>query len=85
MSRVISSCLKWATLTAFCVFVFGVTGCGGGSETVGDADIERAREALKPFKGELKAALKEGLQEGPENAIWVCRDKAPEIAAGLKH
>jgi hypothetical protein len=42
--------------------------------------IERGRTTLQPFKTELKNALVEGLKEGPENAIDVCRVLAPQIA-----
>lgn len=83
MSRGKISCVMLPAIAVLCVWAIGLAGCGGKSESVGDADIERAQVALKPFKAELKAALQEGLREGPENAIWVCRDKAPEIAAGL--
>ena len=40
-------------------------------------------ELLKPFKQQLMGALKSGLQEGPDQAIEVCKVKAPKIAAGL--
>jgi hypothetical protein len=58
-------------------------GCGGSAETVGEKDIERAKASLKPFKQELQAALRDGMRQGPEYAMTACRDKAPEIAAGL--
>jgi len=41
---------------------------------------ERGRAALEPFKEELRTALIEGLEAGPEEAIDVCRVLAPEIA-----
>jgi hypothetical protein len=50
---------------------------------VGEADIARAREALKPFKARLMGALGKGLEEGPEAAIAVCKMQAPEIASSL--
>jgi len=65
---------------------FGVlSSCGGGGTTgVGEDDIQRAQAALEPFKAELQTALRESLRAaGPEGAIAVCRDKAPEIAAAL--
>ena len=40
-------------------------------------------ELLKPFKQQLMGTLKTGLQEGPDQAIEVCKVKAPGIAAGL--
>lgn len=38
---------------------------------------------LAPFKADLKAALIAGLEQGPANAIEVCRTEAPGIAAAL--
>jgi hypothetical protein len=59
--------------------------CGGrGTTGVGEDDIRRAQAALEPFKAELQTALRESLRAaGPEGAIAVCRDRAPEIAASL--
>ena len=54
--------------------------CSGGERGVDEADIERARTALQPFKKELKSALLKGLEDGPAEAIAVCRESAPEIA-----
>jgi hypothetical protein len=46
----------------------------------------RARDALGPFKKELKAALTQALATSPEAAIDVCAKKAPELArAHSKH
>ena len=44
---------------------------------------ERGAALLLPFKQRLKAALMEGLADGPAEAISVCRDEAPAIAAAL--
>lgn len=53
-------------------------------EPVGIADVESAQAALLPFKERLLAALTGALDEGgPVNAISVCRDEAPRIAAEL--
>ncbi len=46
-------------------------------------EIARAQAALQPFKEQLLGALVDSLREGPGNAISVCRQKAPEIAAAL--
>ncbi|WP_295883081.1 DUF3365 domain-containing protein [uncultured Thiohalocapsa sp.] len=47
-------------------------------------DAEQARQLIKTFattlQGELKAAMQAG---GPVNAVGVCKDKAPAIAAEL--
>ena len=59
-------------------------GCQGTPDTVSEAEMDRARETLVPFKEELVDALMGTLQDSsPEEAIHVCRDKAPEIAARL--
>ncbi len=43
----------------------------------------RGPELLAPLKKELKEALVSGMQDGPLNAISVCKDRAPEIAESL--
>ena len=71
------------------LFVLGVAGCcllacKQEPATVSAADRERARAALAPFKEQLVEALTGQLGEGgPENAIRICRERAPEIAAEL--
>lgn len=54
-----------------------------GSETTADY-ADQAQGIIKQFattlQGELKGAIKEG---GPVNAVQVCKDRAPAIAAGL--
>lgn len=58
--------------------------CRQGAEPVAPADIERAQQALVPFKEKLIGALTGALQEGgPGGAIAVCRERAPQIAAEL--
>jgi hypothetical protein len=57
-------------------------GCGGAPATVPEGDVERAREAVAVFKGQLMRELLRGLEEGgAEGAIGVCSRRAPEIAA----
>lgn len=41
----------------------------------------RAQEAVGLLKARLLEALQAGLQQGPEQAIAVCRDQAPRLAA----
>lgn len=43
----------------------------------------RGAELLAPFKAELKAALLQGMAPGPAEAVAVCRDRAPQIAAAM--
>jgi hypothetical protein len=43
--------------------------------------LRRGAATLAPFKESLMAALREGLEQGAENAIQVCRVRAPELAA----
>lgn len=60
--------------------------CQGSVEQpeVSPADLERAQATLAPFKEQLVDALTGSLSEGgPESAIHVCRDRAPEIATQL--
>ena len=56
---------------------------GVATVALGCAEDPQARGAavLAPFKTELQAALREGLERGPEHAIEVCRVRAPELAA----
>lgn len=48
-----------------------------------ETDTARGAELLTPFKQDLKLALTTGMQKGPLNAISVCKDEAPAIAASL--
>jgi hypothetical protein len=41
----------------------------------------RGTDAVRPLKSSLQVAMLNGLAEGPESAIAVCREKAPELAA----
>ena len=45
--------------------------------------VDRGSSLLEPFKQELQQALRQGLSEGPVEAIAACRVKAPEIARSL--
>jgi len=74
---------RGAALFAVLVVLLGLGACGRKENRVSSEDIQRAQSALRPFKEELQTALREGLRGGPANAIWVCRVKAPEIAARL--
>ena len=61
-----------------------VSASGTAAEEISEADIETARTAAGELGGALFAALSEALAEsGPEGAISVCNEAAPEIAAGL--
>jgi hypothetical protein len=63
------------------MLVLAVTACTQTQEPV-EATVSGA-ELLAPFKAELKAALVQGMESGPAEAISICRDKAPQIAAEL--
>ena len=52
---------------------------GGAAAAPPDA-AEQGKALLLPFKVELKAALQNGLADGPAAAIDACRVEAPEIA-----
>lgn len=53
------------------------------SASMEDPRIQRAREALAPFKKQLREALVEALPRGSAAAIEVCKKKAPQIAAAF--
>jgi hypothetical protein len=53
---------------------------GCGSE---EAQAPRGPELLAPLKKDLKEALVAGMQDGPLNAVSVCKDQAPAIAGSL--
>lgn len=79
-----------AQCSTFCGLVLTtavlIVGCQASEPTteVSPQEMERAKNALQPLKEQLVDALTGALQEGgPENAIVVCRDKAPQIAAEL--
>ena len=57
--------------------------CAPGPQEVSEEEVARAAEALKPFKVQLKQALLRGMAGGPDEAISVCREKAPVIAASI--
>ena len=48
-----------------------------------DAGMERAKELLLPFKQGLQTALREGMAQGPVQAIDACHIQAPGIAEGM--
>ena len=51
--------------------------------TAGEGDPNRGAALLEPFKQNLKAALVQGLEQGPAQAIEACRTEAPQISASL--
>jgi hypothetical protein len=54
-----------------------------GSALADPGALARGAELLTPFKRQLQAALKDGLSQGPSQAVAACRLRAPEIAASL--
>lgn len=54
-----------------------------GAVPAGDAELDRGAGLLAPFKRDLQQALREGLAEGPVEALAACRVRAPEIAQAL--
>ncbi len=54
-----------------------------GTAHANEAALSRGAELLLPFKKELKSALLTGLEQGPAEAIKVCREQAPQIADSL--
>lgn len=60
------------------LLLFSTAGCD--SE---EAQPPRGPELLAPLKKNLKEALVAGMQDGPLNAVSVCKDQAPAIAESL--
>ena len=80
------SCRGRGLVIALALLVCGSLACQDTAEppAVSEADLERAQATLAPFKEQLVDELMGSLGEGePENAIHVCRERAPEIAAQL--
>ena len=67
-------------LTILSIAVLNLVGCQSATR---EPDPARGPEILAPFKQNLQQALREGLAEGPVEAIAACQLKAPEIAASL--
>jgi hypothetical protein len=51
--------------------------------TAGEGDPNRGAALLEPFKQNLKAALVQGLKQGPTEAIEACRTEAPRVSESL--
>jgi hypothetical protein len=71
---------KLAVVAAL-VSIAVVAACSSSPEPPTEAEIARAQAALVPLKQGLKSALMEAMPEGPDVAIAVCREQAPDIAA----
>ncbi len=77
--------LARAAALGLLVVAFGLAlaACQQPAREVPSAELTRAQAELEPFKEELLGALMAALEAGPANAIVVCRERAPEIAAKL--
>ncbi len=77
----------WPQATALGVLLIGLwlplAACQQPAREVPAGELVRAQETLQPFKAGLLGALMGALEAGPENAIAVCRERAPQIAAEL--
>lgn len=67
----------------FLVSIAVGTACTADTNTAFEDSQAKGAALLLPFKQSLKSALLAGLEEGAVNAISVCKDEAPVIAAGL--
>ncbi|MDY6828270.1 MAG: DUF3365 domain-containing protein [Pseudomonadota bacterium] len=70
-------------LTPALAFVVGWTGpMAARAAPFNEGDwAERSRAVLAPFKAELAATLRQGLEQGSEHAIRVCQVQAPTLGA----
>lgn len=62
---------------------FLLLACTSGEAPSMETNMARGAGLLTPFKRDLQQALVAGMQKGPVNAISVCKDQAPAIAASL--
>ena len=53
------------------------------AESARQGNQEQAEKILMPFKQGLQQALREGLSEGPVEAVSACQLQAPKIADGI--
>ncbi len=53
------------------------------AQTVEAGVLQEGAALLAPFKENLKAALQQGMAQGPDAAVNACQSKAPVIAAAL--
>lgn len=74
-----------ALVAAGAALWLSLSACEQPAPPVPEADLERARAALAPFRERLVEALTSTLEAegGPDHAIRICREKAPQIAAEL--
>ena len=72
-----------ATIALRCCFVLAAVSIATDVVAVEDTAASRGAELLGPLKTSLKQALLAGLEDGPENAIRVCKAQAPAIASAL--
>ena len=66
-----------ATLAVMALLLASIAACSK------EPPPPRGPELLAPLKKDLKEALVAGMQDGPLNAVSVCKDQAPAIAASL--
>lgn len=69
-----SSLCSWTLVS---IFILSSSGLVAAEEP------DRGAALLVPFKQDLQQALKQGLAEGPSEAIAACRLRAPAIAGAL--
>ena len=73
-----SSARRWS-------FVVAGLSLAAGVAHADEAALARGAKLLAPFKSDLQQALRQGLAEGPVEAIAACRLHAPEIAKAHSH
>lgn len=69
-------------VVATCLALMAVA-CTPEAARTEKTETDRGAEILIPLKKELKQALVAGMQQGPLNAIGVCKERAPAIAESL--
>jgi len=67
----------------FALMLVGLSLLISGTAIAQDGGLERGAAYIAPLKTELVQALMAGMEEGPLNAIGVCKDQAPAITDSL--
>ena len=75
--------MKNARFVIVAGLVLALLACTSGTAEKQSTNSARGAELLLPLKQDLKQALVAGMQAGPVNAVSVCKDQAPAIAASL--
>lgn len=70
-------------LSLACCLLLLLPGALSASQTDTALPLQQATRLIEQFESQLKSHLMAGLQQGPVQAIAICREQAPDIARQL--